>query len=230
MKKLRYFAIGFVALGLVVLAASAFRKHRNPTSKPFTLVSATYIVGKDGTRVLASISTKFVRDSAVWREVTVDAKTQQVRETVTKDGNIYEVVSGKLEWVSKTAPTDEPEVAPTEYYTQLARTEKLFGLTTYVTHMDMGDGGWEEEWHALETGSTLLKIHLSLHEGKSQRIVEPLSLTFGDIPDSILNSPELPISFDRINALLKAAEKAGHQEYVDQMKANIEEEKKKNQQ
>ena len=229
MKPFRYFIIGLLGLGLVVIGSTAFRKRHYPTSKPFTLVSAIYIVGKDGNRVLASISTKFVRNSAVWKEVKVDAKTQKVQQTIAKDGNIYDIVNGKLEWLSKAAPTDEPQVSPTEYYTQLNRTEKLFGLTAYVTHMDMGSDGYEEEWYTLETGAIPLKIHLSLHEGKSQRIVEPLSLAFGEISDDVLESPDLPISFDRINALLKDAEKAGHREYVDQMRTSIEEEKKKQQ-
>jgi len=229
MKPFRLFIIGLLGLGLVFLASSAFRKRHNPTSKPFTLVSAIYEVGSDGKQELKSISTKFVRTSVAWKEVTANKMPLQAHQTIAKDGSIYEIVNGKLEWLSNTAPYEEPTVPPTEYYEDFVRTEKLFGLTAYVTHMDMGPDRYEEEWHTLETGAIPLRIHLSLQGGKSQIITEPISLTFGDIPDSVLEGPDLPISFDRINTLLKAAEKAGQHEYVDQTKATIEEEKKKNQ-
>jgi len=229
MKPFKYFITGLLGLGLVFIALTAFRTRHPPTSKPFTLVSALYEIGKDGKQALKSISTKFVRTSVVWKEVVVNKKTQQAYQTIAKDGSIYEVVNGKLEWLSNTAPYVELTVPPTEYYEDFVRTEKLFGLTAYVTHMDMGNDGYEEEWHTLETGAIPLRTHLNLHGGKSQVITEPISLTFGDIPDSVLEGPDLPISFDRINMLLKAAEKAGQHEYADQTRATIEEEKKKNQ-
>lgn len=229
LKHSKFIIIVFISLGLILLAFTAFRKRSYPKSKPFTLVSACYEVGNDGKPVLQSISTKFVRNSGVWKEITVNKKTEEAHQRITKDGSLYDVINGKLQWLSTIAPEDEPIVPPTEYFADVVRTEKLFGLTVYVTHMDMGRDGFEEEWHTLETGRIPIKTHMSLHGGKSQVINEPISLTFGDIPDSLLESPDLPISYDYIHTILRAAEKAGHHEFVDQTKATIEEEKKKNQ-
>jgi hypothetical protein len=230
-KPIRYLTALVLVLAALGFAGAKLRRQQNwPKPRPFTLVSTTYRVASDGSRTLESSATKFVRSSATWREITVFPKTEKVQQTVAKDGSIYDIVNGKLEWASASVPADEPEVPPTQYFADFVRTDRLFGLTAYVTRSDLGPGKWNEFWHTAETREVPLKMQISRQGGRFQQITEPISLTFGNIPDSVFDGLDLPISFDRANVLLKAAERAGHQEYVDQTRALIEQEKKRKEQ
>jgi hypothetical protein len=227
-KPIRYLIVLLLVAAALGFAGARLRRQQSwPKAKPFTLVSATYQVAGDGTRVLESTTTKFVRNSASWRQIMVLAKTEKVQQSVAKDGGIYDIVGGKLEWASPAVLEEEPEVPPTEYFKGFVRTERLFGLTAYVARSDFGPGEWGETWYTQETLGTPLKMYVNLKSGKFQRVTEPMSLTFGDIPDNIFDGLDLPVSFDRAGVLLKAAERAGHQEYVDQTKAQMETEKKR---
>jgi len=230
-KPIRYLIALVLVLSALGFAGARLRKQNNwPKPKPFTLVSATYRVGGDGRRVLESTSTMFARNCSSWREIRVFAKTEKVEQSVAKDGNIYDIVNGKLEWASRATPVDEPEVPPSEYFKGFVRTERLFGLTAYVARAEFGPGQWGEFWNTQETLGIPLKTHISRQGGKFQEVTEPLSLTFGDIPDSMFDNLDLPVSFDRASILLKAAERAGQQEFVDQTRALIEQEKKRKEQ
>jgi hypothetical protein len=92
-------------------------------------------------------------------------------------------------------------------------------LTAYVLRHDIDAHNWGEFYYAPETGQVPLKIVLI--GGSSETTVEPMSLTFGDIPDSVFNSPATPVSYDRVQKLISDAEQDGKHEYADALRRGM---------
>jgi CheY-like chemotaxis protein len=136
----------------------------------------------------------------------------------------YEVGTKKQEWLSRAI--DENEVWSLDElrsHPQFVRTEQLLGLQVYVFRNEISAQDWSEMWFVPETGRIPLKIHTSYDGGKEQHVVEPISLSFGEIPDSVFDGPTLPVSFERVQELIKAAdEQAGH-EYAEAIRRSVAE-------
>jgi hypothetical protein len=157
-----------------------------------------------------------------------DIKTQTVRTQIAKDDSVYQLDSGKKEWKSKAAQDDWTWTAEAlRSHPQLVETEELFGLTTYKLRTTIGQDGWADFSYAVETGKIPLKIHITYKNRGDQEIVEPMSLTFGEIPDSVFNGPDMPVSFDRIQKLVQSAEEQGQHEYAEALRRSINEAQQK---
>lgn len=229
------FTIALLILGVFVFLGAIFRwqKQEIPVGRrSFTLTSVTYRIENNGPKIIDSYTTKFVRNGGRWKEIMVNADTQAVRTTLAKDGNTYEVKNDKQEWVSQATTEQE---ANEQVWTlesirsnpEIVRTEQIFGVTAYVSHHQVNSETWGEFWYAPETGEVPLKIHTSSTGGRMQRIVEPIALTFGDVPDTVVEGPNLPVSFERIKQHLAYAEKQGHAESVDRIRRIVEQEEAK---
>ena len=224
MKLLRYLSLTVLSIGVLVYVGSILAKRQTGVQRrPFILTTASFKIISNGPPILEHISTRFARSSSYWKEVSTDIKSQTVSTKVAKEGNVYEVGAKKKEWLSTAANQDDlmtPENL--RNHPQFARTEQLLGLTTYVHRHSISPEDWSEMWFAPETGRVPLKIHINLEAGRQQNIVEPLSLTFGDIPDNVFEGPDLPTSFSQIEKLIESAEKQGHHEFAESMRRSIE--------
>ncbi len=212
MKTLRYFALGILTVGMVMYVSNIFAKRKvNIERHPFTLTTAKFRIINNGPPLLEYVATRFARTSSYWKEIRTDVRSQTIRTQEAKEGGIYDVGAEKKEWLSKTTDMDEWYTDDTlRANPQFVRTEQLLGLTVYVLRLEISSEDWSETYHAPETGRTPFKIHNSYHGGKEQYIVEPMSLTFGEIPDSVFAGPDLPVSFEHIQELIKDAEKRGN--------------------
>jgi hypothetical protein len=225
MKHLRYFAPIVLVFGIMVyLGAMSARRKVAVQRRPFTVTTATFRIVNDRAPVLEYVATRFVRSPGNWKEIRTDVKSQTVRTQVAKDGNQYEVGAKKQEWLARAI--DENEVWSFDElrsHPQFVRAEQLLGLQVYVFRHEISAQDWDEMWFAPETGRIPLKIHTSYDGGKEQHIVEPMSLSFGEIPDSVFDGPTLPVSFERVQELIKAADEQGGREYAEAMRRSLAE-------
>ena len=210
-----------------VVLFSGLAMRRSATShkaaiRPYSLTVAAFQVSNNDKPVLQYVATKFVRSSNYWKEIRTDAQTQQVRVQQSMESGVYDLKTDKREFLGSSTTEEVPFTAESlPGHPQFARTEHLLGLTAYVLRHDIDDHNWGEFYYAPETGQVPLKIVLSHGGGSSTTTVEPMSLTFGDIPDSVFNSPATPVSYDRVQKLINDAEQDGNHEYADALRRGM---------
>ncbi|MFY9554575.1 MAG: hypothetical protein WAV20_11870 [Blastocatellia bacterium] len=231
MKHFRNFSLIVLVLGAIVYLGAVFGTRKVVVQKlPFTLTTATFRIVNDRAPVLEHVTNRFVRSPGNWKEIRTDVKSQTVRTQVAKDGNQYEVGTEKQEWLSRAIAENEVwSLDELRTHPQFVRTEQLLGLQVYVFRNEISAQDWGEMWFAPETGRIPLKIHTSYDGGKEQHIVEPISLNFGEIPDSVFDGPTLPVSFERVQELIKTADEQGGHEYAEAMRRSLTEAQRKKQ-
>jgi hypothetical protein len=196
--------------------------------RPFTLTLATFSVTGNDAPVLQYIMTRFVRSRKCWKQIRTDVKTHDVRVQQAVDSGVYDVKTDKHEFLSASGADDVP-ITPEglSAHPQVERTEQVLGTTAYVLHNAVDDQTWGEFYYTPATGWIPIKIVTSHGGGSNKTIVEPMSLSFGDIPDSVLKEPNRPISYERIQQMTDSAEKNGQHDYGEALRRSVAESQNK---
>ena len=165
--------------------------------QPFTIYRNVINVQPDGKEELYATEVEYHRADGGWKMERTYQSDHQVQEFVHLPGRGMIAIKRKaqvLQQRTDAPPDDFYDVSYRDWshYPAYDRTEKILGLTAYVTKADDGDGGVSEQWHVPELGVVPIKVISKWGSGLTQRF-EPTKIELGEPPASIFALPDWPV-------------------------------------
>lgn len=212
--KLRIVAVIICLVGVALLTGSVVRSGKARATKPksFVVQYLAYHPDKNGSLEVHEFLARAVSQTGEWKETrystygkaqTWGADSRGVF-TVGEDSRQF---YGQFEpEIARVAMRSEEELKNSP---QLAGTEEIAGLNTYILRID---GTGVEANYSPKTGMTVLKE--LARDPKTNAILylqEAVSVEFRDLSADEIQLPELPVRFDLINHRIETM-RAAHQD------------------
>ena len=222
MKKLRFFSILILIIGVFVFSLAMAKRDKDKVYKPtgYIIVSTETVTRPGGEPTLVNVWTRAVKKTGEWKEIIMG---------YTGNGNTQlQEVSGGADGVLKSHGSHNHFLSawtpnPEEYYStrflktspEFVREEMVMGYKTYVLRSGPhADGSYTDRYFSPKIGSPQIKT-VDYRPDEGMRVIESVSITIGEPPDDLVTAPQKPIIFDGLKDKIKQLEEAGRHDLAE---------------